>query len=301
LEKLAAELGTPFTSVAAAPGGESVPVKPVRVGLWDRYGGSMPSGWTRLVLERFEFPYRVVFPPELDAGNLREKFDVLIFVDGAVPPHGSSSVAERRTADAGDAPPASDETVPGLDDLPPEYRGRRGSVTAAKTIQHLRAFVEAGGTAVAVGSSTSLAGHFGLPVANHLTEGGKPLLRDKFYAPGSVLRATVDPTHPLAWGMDDEVDVVFAASPTFRLPVGKKGDGLRPVAWFDTKSPLRSGWAWGQERLEGGVAVVDAQVGAGRLVLYGPQVLFRAQPHGTFKLVFNAISRAGSGAGAAQR
>ena len=85
LEKIAAELGTPFVGSPVAPGNEAVALKPVRIGLWDRYGGSMPSGWTRWLLERFEFPFQVVFPPELDKGGLREKFDVLIFVDGAIP------------------------------------------------------------------------------------------------------------------------------------------------------------------------------------------------------------------------
>jgi hypothetical protein len=66
------------------------------------------------------------------------------------------------------------------------------------------------------------------------------------------------------------------------------------VAWYEGKAPLRSGWAWGQERLDGGVAVAEAKVGAGRLALFGPQVLFRAQPHGTFKFVFNGIVQAGA-------
>ncbi len=121
----------------------------------------------------------------------------------------------------------------------------------------------------------------------------KPIGRDKFYVPPSVLRAKVDSTHPLAWGLADEVDVVFSNSPTFRLPVNAEKAGLTRVAWFADKTPLRSGWAFGQEHLIGGVAVVDAQVGKGRLVLYGPLVLFRAQPHGTFKLFFNGIVRAG--------
>jgi hypothetical protein len=81
--------------------------------------------------------------------------------------------------------------------------------------------------------------------------------------------------------------------PTFRLAADADSRGLRRVGWFDTKSPLRSGWAWGQERLEGGVAVIDATLGKGHLGLFGPQVLFRGQPHGTFKLVFNGIVRAG--------
>jgi hypothetical protein len=65
------------------------------------------------------------------------------------------------------------------------------------------------------------------------------------------------------------------------------------VAWYDSKTPLRSGWAWGQEHLQGGTAIVEAKVGPGKLVVFGPQVLFRGQPHGTFKLFFNGIAQAG--------
>ncbi|MEQ2007945.1 MAG: M14 metallopeptidase family protein [Limisphaerales bacterium] len=260
-----------------------------RIGLWDRYGGSMPSGWTRWVLERFEFPFQVVFPPELDRGNLREKFDVLLFVDGAIPAftRGSASVTNTTSttpAPTGDAPA----------DTSAEYRGQRGSVTVAKTIPQLRKFLEDGGTILTIGSSTSLARHLGLPVESHLTEPDKedkprPLPREKFYVPGSVLRARVDTAHPLAWGMEPDVDVFFQASPVFRF-TDKAGPGqLDRVAWFNSKAPLRSGWAWGQEHLDNGIAIAEVRVGKGRLVLFGPEIAFRAQPHGTFKFLFNGL------------
>ena len=60
-------------------------LKPVRIGLWDQYGGSMPSGWVRWLFEQYEFPFDVVYPQTLDAGNLNAKFDVLLFVDGGIP------------------------------------------------------------------------------------------------------------------------------------------------------------------------------------------------------------------------
>ena len=68
----------------------------MRIGLWDVYGGSMPSGWTRWLLEQFEFPFEVVFPKTLDAGNLASKFDVLIFVDGAIPARDARQAAVSR-------------------------------------------------------------------------------------------------------------------------------------------------------------------------------------------------------------
>ena len=161
----------------------------------------------------------------------------------------------------------------------------------------MKEVLEECGTILTSGSSTALATKLGLKVTSHLVtkdaEGKeKPLGRDKFYVPASVLRMKLDPAHPLAWGLADEVDVMFSNSPTFRLPAYTAKGELDRVAWFDSKTPLRSGWAFGQEHLDGGVAIIDAAVGKGRLVMYGPQVLFRAQPHGTFKLVFNGIMRA---------
>jgi hypothetical protein len=107
--------------------------------------------------------------------------------------------------------------------------------------------------------------------------------------PGSILQASVDNTNPLAFGMEGQADFYFDNSPVFSLRPEAALQGLKPVAWFPNKTPLRSGWAWGQHYLEGGVAVAEAKVGEGKLVLYGPEVLFRAQPHGTFKLVFNGL------------
>ncbi len=249
LEKLAVELGVRFKGTADAPVKQAAALQKVRVGLWDRAGGSMPSGWTRWLLEQFEFPFEVVFTPELDKGNLRAKFDVLVFVDGA-------SV---------------------------------GSLAPA-----LREFLNTGGTVLAIGSSAvNLGDNFGLPIANHLADKGVPPTAAKFYVPLSVLQVKIDNTQPLAWGMPETADVMFANSPTFRLSDAAAKSDVRRVAWFDTKTPLRSGWAWGQEKLEGGVAVFDTSVGRGRFVMVGPQILFRAQPHGTFKLLFNGIVNAG--------
>jgi hypothetical protein len=281
------ELGMTF--VPGAVPAKAVKLKPVRVALADRYGGSMPSGWTRWLFEQFEFPFTVVYPPDLDKGNLRDKFDVILLVDGAY--IGGRGMGGGGAG--GDQPP--EPNVVDELGLPADYRGRRGSITAAKTVPELKKFVEAGGTLLAIGTSTALAKELGIAVENHLVakdaDGNvKPLGRDKFYVPPSVLRAKVDPAHPLAWGMGDEVDLMFANSPTFKLPAESKAER---VVWFAGKAPLRSGWAFGQEYLDGGVGVIDATVGKGRVVLYGPQVLYRAQPHATFKLVFNAIARAG--------
>jgi hypothetical protein len=43
------------------------------------------------------------------------------------------------------------------------------------------------------------------------------------------------------------------------------------------------------------VIAVEARIGKGRVLLFGPEILHRAQPHGTFKLLFNAIFTARAG------
>ncbi|MFI5311531.1 MAG: M14 family metallopeptidase, partial [Gemmatimonadales bacterium] len=57
LEKIAKELGLNFEGTRAALPPDAKKLHPMRVGLWDQYGGSMPSGWTRWILEQWEFPF----------------------------------------------------------------------------------------------------------------------------------------------------------------------------------------------------------------------------------------------------
>jgi hypothetical protein len=272
-------LGIRLEATSNRPSGLE-PVRPLRIALWDRYGGSMPSGWTRWLLEQFGFPFEVVYAPELDAGGLNARFDVIIFPTGAIPER------DRAGGGFGGTPP--------LDAIPAEYHDRIGAVSVEHTVPRLREFLENGGTVVTIGSSTVLARHLGLPVENHLTRpgpGGEPvaLSREEYFVPGSLLRVRVDTTASVARGMREHADVMFDASPVFRLGAGAAEAGIRPVLWFDSATPLRSGWAWGQHHLEGGVAALSAPVGRGTLHLFGPEILFRAQPHGTFRLLFNAL------------
>ena len=78
IRRLATELGVTFKAVTSVPD-TATAVRPAKIGLWDRYGGSIDSGWTRWILEQFDFPFSRVYAPRLDAGNLRASFDVLIF------------------------------------------------------------------------------------------------------------------------------------------------------------------------------------------------------------------------------
>ncbi len=291
LLKLAEELGLTFDPVAARPQCEMMALRQPRVGLWDSYGGSMASGWVRWILERFEFDFRVVYAPEMDKGDLSRRYDVLIFVGGGIP--GAAAVTQSPDGSP-DGPRGRESRLPDPKSVPAEYHDRIGRVTVGKTVPHLKKFVEDGGTLITIGSSTAIAQHFKLPIANALVERKEdgteqPFPNSKFYVPGSVLRVRVDNSNPLAYGMPDRADVYFQNSPVMRLRPVAAMNGVQPLAWFDSDKPLRSGWAWGQHHLKDGIAAIESQVGKGSLLLFGPEITFRAQPHGTFKFLFNAI------------
>ena len=265
LQKLASELGVSFNQPpdAMAMGG-AIKLRPLRIALADQYGGSMPSGWTRWLLEQYEFPFEVVFPAAVNAGNLASKYDVIIFPSG-VGPRGAVAADAAVGAAAVAARGAAAEQQPAI---PAEYQPMVGAYTAAQTVPALKQFAEAGGVVLAVGrSSMNLATLFDLPVSNHLVERSpdgttRPIPSEKYYVPGSVLRMAVDTAAPIAHGITNPVDVFFDNSPVFRLDPDAQSKGVRPVAWFDSAKPLRSGWAYGQGYLEGGVQVarrVDRQ------------------------------------------
>jgi hypothetical protein len=184
--------------------------------------------------------------------------------------------------------------MPDPERIPAGWRSHLGRITAEKSIPQLKKFLEDGGRVVTIGSSTSLAYYLGLPVRNALVEmtGGQErrLSNEKFYIPGSVLRVSLDSAAPAAWGMGSEADVYFDQSPVFHInPEAAANGSVRPIAWFATDKPMRSGWAWGQAYLRNGVAAFGASVGHGRLYAFGPEITFRAQTHGTFKLLFNQL------------
>ncbi len=279
LKQSAAKFGTVAVPAGRKPSA-ATKIAASRIALYDQYGGSMPSGWVRWIMEQFHYPFDVIFPKDIDAGNLNAKYDVILFIDGGIPP-------------LGDVPVNPRNQQPKPEEIPAQYHRMLGTVTAKTSIPQLKTFLEKGGNIVTVGSSTNLVYHLGLPVQNALTEtkGDKevPLAGDKFYIPGSILKVNIDNTQQSNWGMDSFADVVFDNSPVFRLGEEAGKQQIKPLAWYGEDEALRSGWAWGQQYLKNGVAAFVAPVGKGKLFAFGPEITFRAQAHGTFKMLFNEL------------
>jgi hypothetical protein len=281
LEKASTDLSLNVTAVSKRPAGLTGKLSPLRIAIWDTYGGSMSAGWLKWIMEQHNFSYKTIYVKEINAGNLQKKYDVIIFVGGAIPSVSSNSQQSPRDTAR-------------TSDIPPSYSYQVGRISADTSIIALKNFIESGGKVVTIGTSTNLAYHLKLPVTDALVEvvNGKQvsLPSEKFYIPGSVLRVRIDSVPVFGWGMESSADVIFNSSPVFRItPDAVSKMIIKPIAWFDSDKPLRSGWAWGQEYLKDGVAAFEAKIGSGKLYAFGPEITFRAQTYSTFKLIFNQL------------
>jgi hypothetical protein len=247
-------------------------ISPPRLGLYQPWTPSMDEGWTRLVLDNFEFAYTSLHNAEIRAGNLRKRYDCLI-----LPSVSSSSIIKGRAVDTTE----------------PQYAGGIGS----EGIITLQNFVQDGGTLICIDQSCNLPiEHFNIPVRNVVR--GKT--SKEFYCPGSVLRIWIDQKHPVGYGTPEWVSGYFARSQAFELIEASKKENkdarssevrfpARVVARYSDTVLLESGWIRGKELIADRPAIVEVQYGRGKIILLGFRVQRRGQSHGTFRLLFNAI------------
>ena len=246
-------------------------VSTARIGMYRRYGGgNMEEGWTRLVFEQFDFPYSSVMDAEIQAGDLNASYDVLVFPDdswAAITGLPGTNGGGRGGGRGGNTPP--------------DYRSGIGT----EGVQAVRDFVENGGTVVAMGGATDFAIRaLDLGVRNALAG----LDSMEFFCPGSTLHVDVDPTNPLAWGMPKDALALFWGSPAFEITASDAYNYDRVVTYAE-RNILQSGWLVGEKHLSKRAAVITARVGEGKVALLGIRAQHRAQTHGTYKLLFNAL------------
>ncbi len=263
-----------LTGLRRTPAAESTlrSVSRPRLGLYQPWLANMDEGWTRLVLNNFEFKYASVHNAEIRAGALRKRYDCLV-----LPSAGSSSIVNGA----------------GVDTTEPQYVGGIG----AEGIVALQSFVSEGGTLVCIdGSCNFPIDHFRIPVRNAL----RSKEAKEFFCPGSVLRVWVDRQHPVGYGMPEWASAYFTRSLAFEVTEKpKKPDAdprspesrspARVISRYSDTVLLESGWIRAQQCIADKPAIVEVQYGEGKIILLGFRVQHRAQPHGTFALLFNAI------------
>jgi len=257
----------------------------------------MDEGWTRWLLEDYGFDLVSLSDGDIQSGDLSS-------LDAIVLPHPDARVFFRDNVGKilTGHPPGT---------MPDEFTGGLGLAGAYA----LQRFVKDGGTVVTFGDASEFAiGQFGLPIRN-IVSGASG---QNFSIPGSLIRATVDTSDPLAYGMADEVAVNFVRGAAYDV-LGQAGcvddllnqrhckevtRGGRPLVEKETVSRfesivnyaeedlLMSGWALGTEHIASKSAMARVPHGEGEVILFGFRPQFRGQPRGTYKLIFNALHAA---------
>lgn len=243
-----------------------------RIGFYQPWTANMDEGWTRWVLEQYEFPYTTLHNAEIKAGKLRERFDVILLADQS-----PRDILEGNN----------------FKSIRPEYRSGIGD----EGLEALRVFVREGGTLITLGGACDLAiEKFPIPVRN-LKKG---LTRDQHFAPGTIVNLQVDQAHPLGFGLPAETFGFYNNSPFFTLTEGFASQRASVVARYPNTGVLASGWLRGEDLMAGRAAVVAVEMNPGRIILFGLRPQHRAQTHATFPLLFNAFYWAASQNGTAQ-
>ncbi|MGD0783474.1 MAG: hypothetical protein ABSA30_11505, partial [Candidatus Aminicenantales bacterium] len=258
---LTKSLGIDVLAVAEAPSGRTMRLRAPRTALYQPWGGNIDEGWTRWLLEQYEFPFSTIHPEDLRSGGAAGRFDVII-----LPDMGTFTVMTGQNGK----------------NVPPEYKGGIDE----SGLKALRKFIEGGGSLITLGRSAQFAiDKLQVPFRDAL----QGVSRENFFCPGSILRVLVDNTQPLAFGMPAEADAYFVNSTALDEAPSFGSMPVSVVVMYPKSGLLRSGWLQGESYLANKIGAAETRLGKGRIVLLPLRVQNRAQTHGTFKLLFNAI------------
>jgi hypothetical protein len=239
---------------ALAPAAGFTALRKPRIGLYQSFAGNMDEGWTRWLLEEFGFAYTTLHNAEIQSGNLKSRFDTIVFADEQ-----ANLMASGRNTNA----------------MPPEYTGGIGD----KGLDALKQFATSGGTLVFLNKASEYATrNLGVKATNVLTGAAAK----DFYCPGSLLNVHLDKSNPLTRGLPADLPIWMEGSPAWEPTEGT-------IATYPEKDVLASGWLLGANRIAGKTALIDAKSGSGHIILFGMRPQYRAQSYLTFKLFFNAL------------
>jgi hypothetical protein len=273
IQTLARELGLSFTGVDSRPAGTLRAVKQPCVGLYKSWVANMDEGWTRWLLNEYEFAVDSLHDADIATRDLSQYHAIIL------PDQSPRGLLHGHTPNT----------------MPEAYVGGLG---LAGTLA-LDRYVRGGGTLLAFDKASDfLIEQLGLPVRD-VIDG---LSSQQFYVPGSLIRTAVDTKHPLAAGVQPEVAASFQNSRAFEVVrQSREGEGgqetlpavpeppVELIARYAPNGLLMSGWALNENRLANKAAVARVAHGKGSVVLYGFRPQFRGQPRATYKLIFNAL------------
>jgi hypothetical protein len=282
LENWAARFGYDLHGAAEAALDEvtRMPMALPRLALLHTWRETRDSGAVRFALDHLGIPYAMLAETELRHGNLRDRFDVILFpeqgrnstgkeiFEGVDDRHGPLAYTRTEQYPNHGIPNSADDITGGM-----RFEG----------LQALRDFVETGGTFIALGSASRL------PIEYSLSRNARLFEADRLIIPGSIVKGVVeDASHPLTFGYDGEIPLWHKFGPYIEtVPTRASEVPVRYAA--DPDELFMSGVVVEPGELSGRPALLHHAMGDGHMVLFGFNPMHRYQPHGNFALVWNAI------------
>ncbi len=266
LKELLQEMPLLLTSRTELPLAPLKKLKSFKVALYQNWGHNMQEGWTRFVFDEFKIDYETIHPKDFQKKDFLKKYDLIVFI-GA----GKTEIESGK-------PPKKWEKY--FSPQPPEYSGG----IEEKGKKALEEFLKTGKTLIFIADSCEYAiEQFKIPVENVIGES------QKVKCPGSYLEVEIKESE-LTLGMNPKAAVYYDRAPVFdtSLPNSIAQDRRTPVV-FGRRDLLLSGYLDGEEHLVRKSLVVDFTNEGGRIILIGPDIIFRAQSEGTYKILFNAL------------
>lgn len=188
-----------------------------RIGYVHSWANTQNEGWVRAALDHYEVPYTYFGDQKLREGNLRAKYDVIVF-----PSIGGTSVAQ-----VNGLPKTGPDPIPykktaltpnlGVLDSSDDIRGGMGIEGLAELVK----FVEAGGTLITEGSTSTILPDYGITTQVTVEHPGN------LYAKGALMRGIVsDKKSPIVYGYTgDQLPIYFSQEPVLAVARGGFGRG----------------------------------------------------------------------------
>ena len=275
-----AELGLTAAALGSAP---AVPMHEAdlpRVAIYSQWTGTQNLGWYRLTFDAFGVPFDLIYKERVAQGNLRSQYDVILVAEQNL----SRQTVMQAPRTAGPVPYRRSDKYQFLgmygetDDMTGGF-GQAG-------VDAFAAFLEAGGTLIAVGDAARLPIDFGwagtvdrTPVAGLVAQ--RPLVQ------GRILRRE----HPVFYGIADSLlPIKYVGGQPFRVGVADEANVL--ASYVGGEASVLSGLMTGADSLRGrpfAVDIPEAYRGKGRVVMFSNNPIYRWQNHGEFGMIFNAV------------
>ncbi len=209
LEPVLKELGVSGYGMSAAPTVPSHDLDIPRIGYAHSWQRTQDEGWVRAALDVYGVPYSYFADQKFRDGNLRAKYDVIIY------PHigGTAQSQVNGIGRTGNTPlpyrkSAATPNLGGIDESD-DIRGGMG----VDGLQELYKFVQEGGTLITEGSTATIFPEYNL--SNGVTVESPSGL----FARGTILRGIIaDKKSPLAYGYEgNQLPVYFSQNPVLNV------------------------------------------------------------------------------------